>query len=467
MTSPPATSTQGLPQVPLHAPLSARYRDTFAFPTIKDRCPVILCKVIDHLHRQRNHIARELGPEAGQGLYTVVEQLSKLRYEMQTDKPITDIEDGAGNAAVWNDYLQRQKQVEEKPSWFSSAWMWVECYMYRRMLQSVNMTGVPKLRCVLLYSSFFGELIPTVNCRDFDFFRHQKEEGFHGSLGSMRQLSSWLLPKLRAMEQGEEERSPSRLAELWHVLVQVSLWGNRCDLSISAGSRAVATGDPVTALAALRRHILADTSPRCWQHLAATQPPASVSIVMDNCGFELFTDLCLADFLVTSGAAARVRLRIKDQPWFVSDTTAADLEWSLAQLAGEQHTAQLAARWRHHLEAGVWSVHSDGFWTHPHTFHEMADCDPNLYNDLSNDALVIFKGDLNYRKLVGDLNWQTTVPFSEALKGFRPGRVLAVRTAKADVMVGLEAGQAETAAEEDKEWMVTGRWGVLQYADKL
>ena len=229
----------------------------------------------------------------------------------------------------------------------------------------------------------------------------------------------------------------------------------------------MATGDPVTALAAHRRHILADTSPRCWQHLAATQPPASVSIVMDNCGFELFTDLCLADFLVTSGAAARVRLRIKDQPWFVSDTTAADLEWSLAQLAGEQHTAQLAARWRHHLEAGVWSVHSDGFWTHPHTFHEMADCDPNLYNDLSNDALVIFKGDLNYRKLVGDLNWQTTVPFSEALKGFRPGRVLAVRTAKADVMVGLEAGQAETVAEEDKEWMVTGRWGVLQYADKL
>ena len=150
MTSPPATSTQGLTQVPLHAPLSARYRDTFAFPTIKDRCPVILCKVIDHLHRQRNHIARELGPEAGQGLYTVVEQLSKLRYEMQTDKPITDIEDGAGNAAVWNDYLQRQKQVEEKPSWFSSAWMWVECYMYRRMLQSVNMTGVSKLRCVLL-----------------------------------------------------------------------------------------------------------------------------------------------------------------------------------------------------------------------------------------------------------------------------------------------------------------------------
>ena len=194
------------------------------------------------------------------------------------------------------------------------------------------------------------------------------------------------------------------------------------------------------------------------------------SMVMDNCGFELFTDLCLADFLLTTGLVDRVRLRIKDQPWFVSDTTKADLDWSLEQMLGspeESPLGQLARRWETHLRSGSWTVHSDAFWTYPHSYHEMPSTDPALYQDLSTDCLVIFKGDLNYRKLVGDLNWQTTVPFSEALKRFRPGRVLAVRTAKADVMVGLEPGQAETAAEEDKEWMVTGRWGVMQYADKL
>ena len=68
-----ANSKQGLPEVPLHAPLSAKYKDTFAYPTIKDRCPVILCKVIDHLHRQRNNMTRELGGEASEGLYKVVE----------------------------------------------------------------------------------------------------------------------------------------------------------------------------------------------------------------------------------------------------------------------------------------------------------------------------------------------------------------------------------------------------------
>ena len=140
-----STSQQGLLCVPLHAPLSAKYKETFAYPTIKDRCPVILCKIIDHLHRQRINLGRELGPEAAEGLYKVVEELSKLRYEMQTDKPITDIEDDTGNAEVWNTYLRTQRKLEERPSWFTSAWLWVECYMYRRFLQSVNLTRVQNL----------------------------------------------------------------------------------------------------------------------------------------------------------------------------------------------------------------------------------------------------------------------------------------------------------------------------------
>ena len=40
-----ATSHKGLTDVPLHEKLSGQYRSTFAYPTLKDRCPVILCKV--------------------------------------------------------------------------------------------------------------------------------------------------------------------------------------------------------------------------------------------------------------------------------------------------------------------------------------------------------------------------------------------------------------------------------------
>ena len=37
--------------------LSASKRESFAFPTIKDRVPIIICKVIDLLHRQRLQLA--------------------------------------------------------------------------------------------------------------------------------------------------------------------------------------------------------------------------------------------------------------------------------------------------------------------------------------------------------------------------------------------------------------------------
>ena len=39
--------------------LSGRYTNSFAFPTLKDRVPTIICKVIDLLHRQRRYIEPE------------------------------------------------------------------------------------------------------------------------------------------------------------------------------------------------------------------------------------------------------------------------------------------------------------------------------------------------------------------------------------------------------------------------
>lgn len=56
---------------------------------------------------------------------------------------------------------------------------------------------------------------------------------------------------------------------------------------------------------------------------------------MDNSGFELITDLCLADYLVSSGKGffGKVRFRVKDCPWFVSDTMEHDIRWTLDELA--------------------------------------------------------------------------------------------------------------------------------------
>ena len=76
----------------------------------------------------------------------------------------------------------------------------------------------------------------------------------------------------------------------------------------------------------------------------------------------------------------------------------------------------LAERWTEYIQAGIWTVQADSFWTFPHPFNMMADTDPDLYKELGQADLIIFKGDLNYRKLVGDLNWETTTTLKTALQ---------------------------------------------------
>ena len=73
------------------------------------------------------------------------------------------------------------------------------------------------------------------------------------------------------------------------------------------------------------------------------------------------------------------------------------------------------------LLTSVWQL--NGF-----TFSLLRGEDPDLYRSLSEASLVIFKGDLNYRKLVGDLAWEPTTPFEKALQGFHPAPLVSLRT---------------------------------------
>lgn len=62
--------------------------------------------------------------------------LSKLRNELQTDKPVTPLEDELPDTTLWNQYLDYQRNLSNgngEPSWFQSPWLYVECYMYRRI----------------------------------------------------------------------------------------------------------------------------------------------------------------------------------------------------------------------------------------------------------------------------------------------------------------------------------------------
>jgi len=107
------------------------------------------------------------------------------------------------------------------------------------------------------------------------------------------------------------------------------------------------------------------------------------------------------------------------------------------------------------------------FWTYPHSYSEMAEADPSLYSLLKGHTALIFKGDLNYRKLIGDINWLPQTPFVESLRGFLPAPLVALRTLKADCIAGLRPGLAEEISLSNPDWLVTGEFGVIQFASPL
>lgn len=96
----------------------------------------------------------------------------------------------------------------------------------------------------------------------------------------------------------------------------------------------------------------------------------------------------------------------------------------------------------------------------------MREIDNDLYCYLGQANLVMFKGDLNYRKILGDICWDPTDDFLTCIRGFQPTNICCLRTLKADLICGLNQGKAEELNRIDTRWMVTGEYGVIQFMER-
>ena len=118
----------------------------------------------------------------------------------------------------------------------------------------------------------------------------------------------------------------------------------------------------------------------------------------------------------------------------------------------------------------------NAFWTEAGSYWRLPHTHPDLYADLNSSELVIYKGDLNYRKLTGDAMWDPTTPFADAIGPLGPKsglRTMALRTCKADVVVGLPEGLDEKIREDrgeagegvGRKWAWSGKYAVVSFCD--
>ncbi|KAM4747298.1 damage-control phosphatase ARMT1 [Rhinophrynus dorsalis] len=433
--------------------LSARFVGSFAYLTVKDRLPQILTKVIDTVHRNKQKFLEEYGEEGIEAEKNALSFFSKLRNEMQTDKPVLPLTDNQPDAHIWNQYLQYQKSLlkdGEQPSWFKSPWLYVECYLYRRIHEGIVLS-------------------PPIS--QFDVFREVKNESFFQSQQAIIALCTYL----QEMKKNVADISTVQQQEELYKLLQVSLWGNKCDLSISGGQDNSQKTSILSTLESFKPFILVDDMDSVWTILSKSKKTQNgkdsrrIDIILDNAGFELVTDFVLADAMLSLKLASEVHFHAKCIPWYVSDTTKYDFNWTVKQLQAANHKwmSKCGWDWNKYLQNEHWVYHEHLFWTLPYEFWSMAEIAPDLYLELQKSDLVIFKGDLNYRKLTGDRKWDFTVPFSQALSTFHPAPLCSVRTLKSDVQVGLKEGVGEQLAATEPDWMISGKYGVVQFRDSV
>ncbi|KAJ6468966.1 DUF89 domain-containing protein [Mycena vulgaris] len=445
----------------------------FSYTTVVHRWPVIITGVIDRLHRLSHDLCLEVNAthdetekealnlrvEEAKG---IIEQISKLKYEMGRNYVMQPIPSDGEPADMYNSELQRLA-ADEKNKWFTAPWLFAECYLYR------------------LLRSFF---VQTTQWSSFDPFSSQKADTFKQSGKSIYQIAT-------TMQEIQEERAklesdPDKLGILFKEMIQMCLWGNATDLSLLThlSSADIENLQSVgkDAQAAREEFILRDDQEKVWSHVKSVTQ-GRVDFVLDNAGFELFTDLVLADFLVTyTPHVSAVVFHPKLIPWFVSDVTPADFAETISCLLdpaflpapdgmNAEHLRTMVERWKRYVDNGVFALSvpaatplgggPDGaaalaeFWTSPAPYWDMQIHDPELWSALQGSNLVIFKGDL---KLTGDVQWPAWTPFSTALgplAGSFP--LLSLRTNKADVVVGVKREVAEQLDGSGSKWRVDGR----------
>jgi hypothetical protein len=153
--------------------------------------------------------------------------------------------------------------------------------------------------------------------------------------------------------------------------------------------------------------------------------------------------------MIQTGLASEVHFHGKPFPWFVSDATQKDWDWLIGSLSDKHvsndltHSAetdavlttvssprqlfhyptsverislhQLGERWKGYEKEGKFVYEQHSFWSTGFNFWELPIHAPDLFSRLSTSSLVLFKGNLNYRRLMAGRHVPEDTPFGVAI----------------------------------------------------
>nr|CCA26272.1 conserved hypothetical protein [Albugo laibachii Nc14] len=387
----------------------------FAHESFRSRLPELVRRVIES-NRTR------LSPKQRQSLI-------QLTNDMQQDCPLSNslaLIDCAESNSKEDDYFRNLIENEDY-TWLDAPWFLTELYLFY---------------LILVVTQYFETRIDPFHPFKFD---------------ELQDATTWMLLDTALSVSDHSELSS---AEKLRTLLKFDLWGNKADGCYKQVQDTM-KGENVT-LAMDDDLIIANDTDRVLQHLEHCDNRKEIHFINDNCGTELFMDLVLADYFLSNLACSAVVFHTKLNPMYISDAIPTDVLEHIQAMQRSDRTEniqRLGHRLSEYINQGKFRVRPDIFWNQYHFYYEMPTSVLEQFSS-SKVSLVLIKGDLNYRRLLGDRMWPATISMRSAVPYF-PVSFVALRTLKSDPIVGIDP-KVLPSLTSDEKWRVNGVRGVIQ-----
>ena len=151
-----------------------------------------------------------------------------------------------------------------------------------------------------------------------------------------------------------------------------------------------------------------------------------LNLIADNFGGEFVADLILC--VIAAEAGVEVVVHVKQLPMFVSDTTADDVTILFDRLGSDGFGKRL----QNAVQRGGIRFAAHAFWSSPKFFDRLP------LDELGEgpDVLNVLKGDLNFRRAIGDVTVPVETPFQD-LPVLPAAPLLSLRSIKSYCLAGM------------------------------
>ncbi|KAG2507464.1 hypothetical protein BBO99_00009096 [Phytophthora kernoviae] len=396
---------------------------TFANESYKTRLPGLVRDVVT------NNRSRFSAKQCERLLNLVADMINDAVIPMPSQYPEQAAK--SPTSAQWEELLAGKGYT-----WQNSPWFLGEQYMFH---------------LVLLIAEYYTTCI----------------DPFHPSkVLELAEVTPWALLQTAVGMSAQEEASSQSHHDQLKRFMKLCLWGNKADGCYKEVKDTISGAD--ASLVFDDELLLVDHSDKVISYLeqkaikAGDAKKLGVQYINDNCGTELLLDLALADHLLAHNWCGKVTLNVKVEPMYVSDATEADVHEHIAEMQCSTRTPEVQAlgkRLAGYVQKEQLVVRPDIFWNRYTYYWEMP---MELQTRLANEAtLVIIKGDLNYRRLLGDRLWPPSTPVEEAVPYFAAAFV-SFRTLKSNPVVGIPKEMVDKLEKEDSKWRYNGKRGTIQ-----